>query len=475
MTQAADGREFFEPQRACDIVMKGGITSGVVYPLALVSLAKDYRFSSIGGTSAGAMAAAAAAAAEYGRQTVNGGFVRLSRVPNEIGPDLLALFQPTPTLKPLFDMLVAAPKPKSAMEGAVTVFWAAILGYWKVALLGAGGGFLVAALIALLLNGGSGLFAFGPVLALVGLVVAVILRVIKALQSELPKSNFGLCPGIQQAASNKPAFTDWLADLIDETAGLGTNANRPLTFGDLLAPPNGRPPIYLAMMTTNLMEKRPYTLPMESRVFVFEKSEWARIFPRRIMDFLIEVCEPFQPLSGEKGDFFFFPDKSRLPIVVAARMSLSFPGLISAVPLWRRDHTFTSTDDQNKLRQCLFSDGGLSSNFPIHFFDHLLPNSPTFAISIDDFDEKRSRGGNVWLPSSAGGGINLPVQPFEGLSGFLMRLINSAKDWQDNLQSILPGYRERIVHIGLKPDEGGLNLTMDDAKISPTYPCPVDL
>ena len=46
-----------------------------------------------------------------------------------------------------------------------------------------------------------------------------------------------------------------------------------------------------------------------------------------------------------------------------------------------------------------------------------------------------------------------------------MRLINSAKDWQDNLQSILPGYRERIVHIGLKPDEGGLNLTMDDAKI----------
>lgn len=146
-------------------------------------------------------------------------------------------------------------------------------------------------------------------------------------------------------------------------------------------------------------------------------------------------------------------------------MSLSFPGLISAVPLWRRDYTFTSVDDQNKLRQCLFSDGGLSSNFPIHFFDHLLPNSPTFAISLDDFDESRSRGGNVWLPSSAGGGINLPVQPFSGLSGFLMRLIDSAKDWQDHLQSVLPGYRERIVHIGLKPDEGGLNLTMGETKI----------
>jgi len=44
----------------CDIVMKGGITSGVVYPLALVELAKTYRFSNIGGTSARAIAAAAA-------------------------------------------------------------------------------------------------------------------------------------------------------------------------------------------------------------------------------------------------------------------------------------------------------------------------------------------------------------------------------------------------------------------------------
>ena len=135
------------------------------------------------------------------------------------------------------------------------------------------------------------------------------------------------------------------------------------------------------------------------------------------------------------------------------------------MPLWRRDYTFTSPDDQNELRRCLFSDGGLSSNFPIHFFDHLLPNSPTFAISLDEFDPKKSRGGNVWLPSSARSGIQIPVQPFEGLGGFLFRLIDSAKDWQDNLQSILPGYRERIVHIGLKPDEGGLNLTMDETKI----------
>jgi hypothetical protein len=41
-----------------------------------------------------------------------------------------------------------------------------------------------------------------------------------------------------------------------------------------------------------------------------------------------------------------------------------------------------------------------------------------------------------------------------------MRLVDAAKDWQDRLQSTLPGYRERIVSIYLKDNEGGLNLDM---------------
>jgi predicted acylesterase/phospholipase RssA len=49
------------PRRFCDIVMKGGITSGVVYPLAIAILAEDFIFKNVGGTSAGAIAAAAAA------------------------------------------------------------------------------------------------------------------------------------------------------------------------------------------------------------------------------------------------------------------------------------------------------------------------------------------------------------------------------------------------------------------------------
>jgi hypothetical protein len=206
-------------------------------------------------------------------------------------------------------------------------------------------------------------------------------------------------------------------------------------------------------------------LPMHNRRFFFKKSEWDKIFPARIMAFLVKACEPFTPSAGEPGQYYYFPDESHLPLVVAARMSLSFPGLIAAVPLWTRDFTLIDKAEQQKLRRCLFSDGGLSSNFPIHFFDHILPNSPTFAITLDDYDPKRNRD-QVWLPENAESGIQLPIVPFSGLGGFLMRLINSAKDWQDNLQSTLPGYRERIAHIALKSDEGGLNLTMSDATIT---------
>jgi len=347
----------------------------------------------------------------------------------------------------------------------IAIISTAVSGYWRGALLGLlPGGVIVA--IALASGGGAGFVAFGLLLALMGVIAGVIWRLLKAANTDLVANDFGLCPGIRQPYASGEGFTDWLARLIDEAAGF-EKADRPLTFGDLVAPPGGRPPIQLAMMTTSLMEERPYTLPFpaEDRRFVFEKSEWDRIFPGRVMAFLAGVCEPFTPPAGETGEYYYFPDPARLPLIVGARMSLSFPFLISGVPLWRRDFTLAEEAEQDKLRRCFFSDGGLSSNFPIHFFDHLLPNSPTFAISLDEYDAKRDRGDNVWLPSSAGSGSQLPVLPFDNLGGFLMRLLMSAKDWQDNLQSTLPGYRERIAHVVLKPEQGGLNLAMSEATI----------
>lgn len=60
------------PEKYCDVVMKGGITSGIVYPNAVLELAKEYRFKNIGGTSAGAIAAAVTAAAALGDRNRHG-------------------------------------------------------------------------------------------------------------------------------------------------------------------------------------------------------------------------------------------------------------------------------------------------------------------------------------------------------------------------------------------------------------------
>ena len=73
------------PPLECDVIMKGGITSGMIYPGAVCELAKAYRLRSIGGASAGAIAAAAAAAAECGRAT--GGFELLDQLPHDLTVD----------------------------------------------------------------------------------------------------------------------------------------------------------------------------------------------------------------------------------------------------------------------------------------------------------------------------------------------------------------------------------------------------
>ena len=98
----ADDAAAVPPDRFCDLVMKGGVTSGIVYPGVIATLARSYRFKSIGGTSAGAIAAVATAAAEYQRRTKGSGagFKLVAELPDVLqkesdgGTRLLRLFQP---------------------------------------------------------------------------------------------------------------------------------------------------------------------------------------------------------------------------------------------------------------------------------------------------------------------------------------------------------------------------------------------
>lgn len=67
----------------CDLVMKGGVTSGVVYIPLVLRLKDRYRIRRIGGTSAGAIVAAYTAAAEFARES--GGYARLKGLQAQLG------------------------------------------------------------------------------------------------------------------------------------------------------------------------------------------------------------------------------------------------------------------------------------------------------------------------------------------------------------------------------------------------------
>lgn len=438
--------EYQNPAQECDVVMKGGITSGIVYPKAVLGLARQYRFRDVGGASAGAIAAAITASAEYGR--ASGGFDKLAKIPDDMSTSLATLFQPDPRGSALYGLLA---------DGFLDGRWGRALGrvvrqHWLAALVST----LVAVAVTAWSCVGGGFVAFmlAAVLGMVGVAVVVAVAFLWQAMTLLPKLDFGLCPGRTQPGNARPALSDWLARTIEDCAGRltadGALPDRPLTFGDL---ESHAPSINLRAMTTDLSMRRPYILPFMGNGHFFKDAEFRRLFGDWVVDSMIAGQNP-------QDGYYRFPQPRDLPVVVAVRMSLSFPLLIAAVPLYRVNYA-----DDKSMQRLLFSDGGLSSNFPIHLFDSIMPGRPTFGISLDDFDPGRPDR-RVRLPMPASRGRWLEARPITSLAEFAMGLLNAAKDWQDNLQTLLPGYRERVVHVYLKPDEGGLNLTMPPERIA---------
>jgi hypothetical protein len=170
------------------------------------------------------------------------------------------------------------------------------------------------------------------------------------------------------------------------------------------------------------------------------------------------------------------------------------------------------------------SDGGIASNFPIHFFDVWLPSRPTFGINLvtrpeESFEvdvaenlvpDRVSRKGRkpattrrvirserqavirekariagrdvsasldaelmaqrrtatqaVYLPRADE--VQFPDwMEIKGITGFMMNVWATAQNYRDLMQSQLPSYRERIVQVRFSPLEGGLNLAMKDTQL----------
>ena len=514
-------------RRFCDLVMKGGITSGIVFPRAVARLSSQYRFRNIGGTSAGAIAAAGAAAAEYRRSTdavrSEYGFAKLGALPDMLGerPDgrhsrLFELFAPEPAARRHFAILAAMLNRGGIAARAFHGASAALLRFPAAAALGA-----LPAVILLLAANGSALLnlaamVIASVLVVVGAVVGAAIAATVSLARILPNQEFGLARGHSSDGDPRAStrLTDWLHGYLQDLAGKAFD--QPLTFGDLdrvtIDESGVTGGIDLQMMTTALSMGRPYSLPFDNEQFYFKPSDFALYFPDPVLAWMIanpgarSAANRARDQAMAAFGYHPFPVRETLPVVVAVRMSLSFPVLLAGVPLYRyawegdiaegvapspatggaRADAATSSSTRNAtddaapaggrrfdaahVRKVVFSDGGICSNFPVHMFDAVLPGWPTFGINLrDDLGAAASADERAVLPKR---GRSLPPEEYgiapqgiAGIASFAAAIVRTMQNWRDNLQRAAPGFRDRVVTIRHTAREGGLNLNMAAADI----------
>jgi hypothetical protein len=232
--------------------------------------------------------------------------------------------------------------------------------------------------------------------------------------------------------------------------------------------------INLQMITTALSHGRPYRLPFEDRRFAFRETELRDYFSDDVVDYLVQHArkDDESVAAMNDPDLHALPEPWDLPIVVAARMSLSFPILFSLVPLHAVDYSRKiNAKGAQQFDRCWFIDGGLSSNFPTNLFDSPFPRWPTFGINLDAFHpdypkDETNEDKNVHMIGSAGAGISEHWLRFDSFAAYIAAMLDTIRNWRDNAQLAVPGFRDRVVHVKLSPDEGGLNLNMNAAKVT---------
>jgi predicted acylesterase/phospholipase RssA len=579
--------------RFCDLVMTGGVASGVVYPWAIVEIARHYRFRSIGGTSVGAMAAALAAAAEYGRRVGHTqSFEVLRRLPGALGevlPDgrtrMSSLFQANargqrlvklwrligsgrdepqseaelrkthedkqrkmPWLKrtfasPAFQALRAyltpiavgalwglmaswRDKPQSEaasgkaqenkqrkMPPLKSTFASAarevLRAYLRPIAVGAICGWLVSAMASSIL--------LKLLVTMLGGLAGLVWALWRDIRFGLIENNLGLCKGGTFDSPGKegkrPGLSEWLHEGIQSSAGLKTT-DRPLTFRDLWcapampgalhlpcteADPVDQRSIDLQLITTNVTHGRPYRLPLfdKASCLYYKPTELEGYLPPDVLKAMVALSRRYEkksvsdPESIPNQDEFYEVPGLDMPLVFAARLSLSFPLLFSAVPLWAID--YEAERPNRVLRRCLFTDGGVSSNFPVHLFDAAMPMWPTFGMWLDQKHPNRpprpeDRDQDVWLPerielgwgdnwdrfdpkatdpNSAEGPVHLDTnrERLKFLFGFFGAVGTSMKDWRDLTSMRLPHMRNRVARLRLERGEGGSHIGMSRQQI----------
>jgi len=477
----------------CDVIMKGGTASAIVYPPLLATLAKTFRLRNLAGTSAGSIGAALGAAAEYQRLTTGSqaGYERLDSfadLVDEAG-GILPRFRPTEAAAPAWQAFWALRQQRgprlwlslwSAFAGdllagfawgalcalllaAPTLAWGwpGLVGTLLAMAVAAKGGRWVVAVSALALVAAGprlmiswGLVGFLTLGAVVGAAAGWLHHLWRLWTRVLPEQGFALCRGGE--------LTEWLHSEMQAAAGRAVT-DKPLTFGDYQGcryEDGGT--AQLRMMTTCLSQRRPYTLPFATQALWFEPEALAPLVGPSLAAALV-AASPGEPVRVGSRELRRLPDD--LPVALGMRLSMALPMVLSAVPLWTRRPVNTAPRGEApnwtlEWSVLWFADGGMTSNLPLHLFDAMVPRWPTVAINLD-YATDPADPGDVWLVSGNRAGQQPRWYGLSGMTSFVLGLVETARNWQDSTQMTVPGQRDRLAHLRLRTDQGSMNLDMD--------------
>jgi hypothetical protein len=120
----------------CDLVMRGGITSGIVYPRAIANSPRPTIFARSAAPRLGAIAAAATAAAQFGTNNGDDRFQTIYELPKKLAElrdgksTLERLFQPQPGTSRLFGLLMSGLEREGKLKKILRIVTTGLANYW---------------------------------------------------------------------------------------------------------------------------------------------------------------------------------------------------------------------------------------------------------------------------------------------------------------------------------------------------------
>ncbi|MFT3971078.1 MAG: patatin-like phospholipase family protein [Micropruina sp.] len=298
-------------------------------------------------------------------------------------------------------------------------------------------------------------------------------------------------------------LTDWLTDAMTDLAGLAPG--EVLRFGHLWTGAEYTPgdpdgagrraaensrlrSINLELMSTELIRRAPYRFPLPAadstaNQLWFDPDDLAGLLPAQVIAAMMDGAAPVRVralATGAEVVLYPFPQPWDLPVVFATRASLALPALFQAVRLYelREGSTPVRTEfgarvarDGTELRwpgadgaapvaqELWLTDGGVTSNFPIHLFDSPLPLWPTVGIDLGTHPAGAGHQ-DVYLLGDAGAAKTLATPLGRAMSSFLASVIGTGLQWRDTAQLGMPAFQARIAVVRQRSYEGGNNLFM---------------